>query len=66
MLTFDQVSSWQQIGFKRNNKKCIFYNAVMSRITSQILKFADSWKTKKSKYLENKTQFLPLTVKKIN
>ena len=27
------------------------------------LKFADSWKTKTSKYLENKTQFFPLLKK---
>ena len=27
-------------------------------ITSQILKFADSWKTQKSNCLENETQFL--------
>ena len=28
-------------------------------MTSQILKFADSWKTQKSKYLENETQYFP-------
>ena len=29
-------------------------------MTSQILEFADSWKTQKSKYLKNKTQFFRL------
>ena len=33
---------------------------------SQILKFADSWKTQKSKYLENITQFFPMVKKFIN
>ena len=28
-------------------------------MTSQILNFADSWKTQKSKYLENETQYFP-------
>ena len=28
-------------------------------MTSQILKFANSWKTQKSKYLENETQYFP-------
>ena len=37
----------------------------MFTITSQIWQFADLWKTQKSKYLENKTQFFPL-VKKIH
>ena len=35
-------------------------------MTSQILKFADSWKTQKSLYFENETQFLPLVKKFIN
>ena len=29
----------------------------MLLMTSQILKFADSWRTQKFKYLENKTHF---------
>ena len=29
----------------------------MFMATSQISKFADAWKTQKSKYLENKAQF---------
>ena len=37
----------------------------MFMMTSQILKFADSWKTHKSKYVENKLQVFPL-VKKNN
>ena len=37
----------------------------MFLMTSQILKFGDSWKTQKSNYLENKTQVFPL-VKKIH
>ena len=32
----------------------------MFMMTSQIMKFADSWKTQKSKYFENETQFIPL------
>ena len=35
-------------------------------MTSQILKFADSWKTQKSKYLENEMQFFPVVKKFIN
>ena len=35
-------------------------------MTSKILKLADSWKTQKSKYLENETQFFPLVKKFIN
>ena len=35
----------------------------MFMMTSKIYKFADSWKTQKSKYLENKTQlFLQMTI----
>ena len=47
------------------DKKCISYYALMFTITSQIWQLADLWKTQKSKYLENKTQFFPL-VKKIH
>ena len=32
-------------------------------ITSQILKCVDSWKTRKSKYLDNEMQFFPLVKK---
>ena len=32
----------------------------MSLLTSQILKFADSFKTQKCKYLENETYFLQI------
>ena len=35
-------------------------------MTSQILKFADSWKTQKSKYLENEMQFFPVVKRFIN
>ena len=35
----------------------------MFMMTSQILEFADSWKTQKSKYLKNKTQFFRLVKK---
>ena len=38
----------------------------MFMMTSQILKFADSWKTQKFKYLEKETQFFPLVKKLIN
>ena len=33
---------------------------------SQIMKFADSWKTQKFKYLENETQFVLLVKEIIN
>ena len=38
----------------------------MLMMTSQTIKFADSWKTQKSKYLENEKQFFPLVKKIIN
>ena len=38
----------------------------MFMMTPQILKFADSWKTEKSKYLENKIQLFALVKKLIN
>ena len=36
------------------------------RRPQKYLKFADSWKTQKSKYLDNETQFLTLVKKFIN
>ena len=38
----------------------------MFMMTSQVLKFTDSWKTQKSKYLQNETQFFLLVKKFIN
>ena len=38
----------------------------MFMMTLQILKFADSWKTEKSKYLKKKIQVFPLVKKLIN
>ena len=38
----------------------------MSIMTSQILKFMDSWKTQKSKYLEHKIKFFCQLKKIIN
>ena len=35
-------------------------------MTSKMLKFPDSWKTQKSKYLENKTELSPLIKKFMN
>ena len=35
-------------------------------MTSQIMKFADPWKTQQSKYLENKTHFFPLVKKSLS
>ena len=38
----------------------------MFMMTSQILKFTDSWKTQTSKFLENETQIFPLVKTFIN
>ena len=38
----------------------------MFMMTSQTLKFADLWKTQKSKYVQNETQFFRLVKKFIN
>ena len=48
---------------KNNRHKCNFHYVAMLMMTSQILKFVDSTKAQKSRYLENKTFFL-LQIKK--
>ena len=45
-------------------QKCNFHYAVMSMMTSQILKFLNFRKTLKSRYLENETLFF-LQIKKL-
>ena len=65
-LIFDQVSFWQDLGFKRNKHKSNFHYAVMLMMRSQILKFVDFTKTQKSRYLENELLFFLQRKKFVN
>ena len=62
-LVFDQMSFWQYLEFKRNKHKYNSHYTAMPMVTSQILKFVDFTKTKRSGYLENETFFF-LRIKK--
>ena len=65
-LVFDQISFWQDLGFKRNKHKCNLHYAAILMMTSQILKSVGFTKTQKSWYLQNETLFFIQIKKFIN